>query len=135
MCSARIVAIAPGWRNGRRGGLKSRCPPGHAGSIPAPGISSDGLSAANVGLARVQRSSEGDEMPKRGYGRGGVVLRMALLLGLFVLAACSDPVAVEHTTSSGNHTTSSGNSRQSRLQLPQSSADMGRRLDDAPRMR
>ena len=60
---------------------------------------------------------------------------MVLLLGLVAVAACSDPVAVEHTTSSGNHTTSSGNSRQSRLQLPQSAADVGRRLDDAPRAR
>ena len=28
----------PGWRNGRRGGLKSRCSQGRAGSSPAPGI-------------------------------------------------------------------------------------------------
>ena len=28
----------PGWRNGRRGGLKSRCPQGRAGSTPAPGM-------------------------------------------------------------------------------------------------
>src|SRR5699024_12009849 len=27
----------PGWRNGRRGALKMRCPRGHAGSSPAPG--------------------------------------------------------------------------------------------------
>ena len=27
----------PGWRNGRRGGLKSRCSKGRAGSSPAPG--------------------------------------------------------------------------------------------------
>jgi hypothetical protein len=70
----------------------------------------------------------------------------ALLLAMAV-AACSDPVSVEHTISSGNHTVSSGNhtissgnlssgnSRQSRLQLPQTSADLGRRLDDAPRVR
>jgi hypothetical protein len=31
----------PGWRNGRRGGLKSRCPQGRAGSTPAPGIRAD----------------------------------------------------------------------------------------------
>ena len=30
-------AFQPGWRNGRRGGLKSRCPKGRAGSSPAPG--------------------------------------------------------------------------------------------------
>ena len=30
-------AFSPGWRNGRRGGLKSRCPKGRAGSSPAPG--------------------------------------------------------------------------------------------------
>src|SRR5699024_3409096 len=27
----------PGWRNGRRGALKMRCPRGRAGSSPAPG--------------------------------------------------------------------------------------------------
>jgi hypothetical protein len=27
----------PGWRNGRRGGLKIHCPKGRAGSNPAPG--------------------------------------------------------------------------------------------------
>ncbi len=27
----------PGWRNGRRGGLKSRCPKGRVGSNPTPG--------------------------------------------------------------------------------------------------
>ena len=77
-------------------------------------------------------------MRKRGYGR----LWAVLLVGLLAAAACSDPVAVEHTTSSGNHTTSSGNHttssgnlRQSRLQLPQSTGDVGRRLDDAPRVR
>lgn len=76
-------------------------------------------------------------MRKRRYGRLGAVLMLALLS-----AACSDPVAVEHTTSSGNHTissgnhtTSSGNLRQSRLQLPQAKGDVGRRLDDAPRVR
>src|SRR5690625_4375319 len=29
----------PGWRNGRRGALKMRCPRGHAGSRHAPGTS------------------------------------------------------------------------------------------------
>ena len=32
------MKLLPGWRNGRRGGLKSRCPSGRAGSNPAPGI-------------------------------------------------------------------------------------------------
>ncbi len=32
------MRLLPGWRNGRRGGLKSRCPSGRAGSNPAPGI-------------------------------------------------------------------------------------------------
>ena len=31
-----LVAV-PGWRNGRRRGLKIRCPQGRAGSTPAPG--------------------------------------------------------------------------------------------------
>ena len=31
------MRLLPGWRNGRRGGLKSRCPSGRAGSNPAPG--------------------------------------------------------------------------------------------------
>jgi hypothetical protein len=44
-------------------------------------------------------------MRTRGYGR----LLAVLLVGLLVTVACSNPVAVEHTTSSGNHTTSSGN--------------------------
>ncbi len=59
------------------------------------------------------------------------VFLLGLLLGLVAVAACSDPVAIEHTTSSGNHTTSSGNLRQSRFQLPQTTLDMSRRLDDA----
>ena len=33
--SLYAVAFSPGWRNGRRGGLKSRCPKGRAGSSPA----------------------------------------------------------------------------------------------------
>ena len=33
-----LVAV-PGWRNGRRRGLKIRCPRGRAGSTPAPGTS------------------------------------------------------------------------------------------------
>jgi hypothetical protein len=38
-CDANVRFPAlPGWRNGRRGGLKSRCPQGRAGSTPAPGI-------------------------------------------------------------------------------------------------
>jgi hypothetical protein len=76
--------------------------------------------------------------------------RVALLVGLLAIAACSDPVAPEHTTSSGNHTTSSGNLRQvnpggidsretnlreSRLELPQSAPDVVRRLDDVTRVR
>src|SRR5690625_7354094 len=35
----------PGWRNGRRGALKMRCPRGHAGSSPAPGTSSTDTTA------------------------------------------------------------------------------------------
>ncbi len=49
------MRLLPGWRNGRRGGLKSRCPSGRAGSNPAPGIqeSRDG-SVARI----VSQSSE-----------------------------------------------------------------------------
>ena len=76
--------------------------------------------------------------------------RVALLVGLLAIAACTDPVALEHTTSSGNHTTSSGNLRQvhpggidvrqtslrkSRFELPQPAPDVVRRLDDAKRVR
>ena len=32
-----ILAGVPGWRNGRRYGLKIRCPQGRAGSTPALG--------------------------------------------------------------------------------------------------
>src|SRR5699024_6419895 len=35
----------PGWRNGRRGALKMRCPRGRAGSSPAPGTSSTDTTA------------------------------------------------------------------------------------------
>jgi hypothetical protein len=35
-----LARTSPGWRNGRRFGLKIRFPKGSAGSIPAPGISS-----------------------------------------------------------------------------------------------
>lgn len=59
----------------------------------------------------------------------------ALVLGLAAGAGCSNPVALEHTTSSGNHTTSSGNLRQGRFQLPQTSPDVVRRLDDAQGLR
>jgi hypothetical protein len=89
----------------------------------------------NASLAPMGPSSEGEAMRRRGIGRLGVGLRVALLLGSIAAWGCSDPVAVEHTTSSGNHTTSSGNLRQGRFQLPQTSADVGRRLDDAPRVR
>ena len=34
---AAVSTVGPGWRNGRRGGLKSHCPKGRAGSNPAPG--------------------------------------------------------------------------------------------------
>ena len=34
----RIIRRTPGWRNGRRGGLKILCPQGHMGSTPIPGI-------------------------------------------------------------------------------------------------
>ena len=33
----RLRPHRPGWRNGRRGGLKIHCPKGRAGSNPAPG--------------------------------------------------------------------------------------------------
>jgi hypothetical protein len=85
----------------------------------------------HAGLAPAGLPPEGDAMRKRGKAS----VWAALLLASFAVAACSNPVAVEHTTSSGNHTTSSGNLRQSRLQLPQASTDVGRRLDDAPRVR
>ena len=31
------LTTEPGWRNGRRGGLKIRCPQGRVGSSPTPG--------------------------------------------------------------------------------------------------
>jgi hypothetical protein len=33
-----MIAIQPEWRNGRRGGLKIRCPQGRVGSSPTFGI-------------------------------------------------------------------------------------------------
>src|SRR4051812_7900052 len=40
----------PGWRNGRRGGLKIRCPQGCGGSSPPPGILK--TQAARLGVKR-----------------------------------------------------------------------------------
>ena len=45
------------------------------------------------------------------------VLRAAAVLGLLAGAACSNPMAPEHTTSSGNHTTSSGNLDEGGLEI------------------
>ena len=39
--STRPAAGMPGWRNGRRDGLKNRCPQGRAGSTPAPGTGTE----------------------------------------------------------------------------------------------
>jgi hypothetical protein len=50
--------------------------------------------------------------PRSRSGRSSVARRAlfaATLLGLLAGAACTNPMALEHTTSSGNHTTSSGN--------------------------
>ena len=33
-----IIGFMPEWRNGRRGGLKIRCPQGRVGSSPSSGI-------------------------------------------------------------------------------------------------
>ena len=44
----------PGWRNGRRGALKMRCPQGRAGSSPAPGT--HGTAPAAIGRGRRRRS-------------------------------------------------------------------------------
>ena len=51
------MRLLPGWRNGRRGGLKSRCPSGRAGSNPAPGIqeSRDGSVARIVSQSNEPR--------------------------------------------------------------------------------
>ena len=43
---SRLPARAPRWRNGRRVGLKNRCPQGRAGSTPALGTTPDFLSRA-----------------------------------------------------------------------------------------
>jgi hypothetical protein len=83
-------------------------------------------------LARPGAAAEGDMMRTRAIRSS---LLLCLLLGWLVAAACSDPVAVEHTTSSGNHTTSSGNLRQSRLHLPEASRDVGRGFHDATGVR
>ena len=40
----------PGWRNGRRNGLKIRYPQGCEGSIPSPGITKTGVTAALPGV-------------------------------------------------------------------------------------
>ena len=37
MPQIQLKDTSPGWRNGRRGGLKILCPYGRAGSNPAPG--------------------------------------------------------------------------------------------------
>ena len=61
------MRLLPGWRNGRRGGLKSRCPSGRAGSNPAPGIQeSKGVSVARV----ISQNSEPRRARKNPAGLG-----------------------------------------------------------------
>ena len=64
------MRLLPGWRNGRRGGLKSRCPSGRAGSNPAPGIQeSKGVSVARVisqnsEPRRARKTLRGSDLPR-----------------------------------------------------------------------
>jgi hypothetical protein len=54
----------PGWRNGRRGGLKIHCPKGRAGSNPAPGtVVPDRLGRSE----RLRTSPEGPWKPLRSH--------------------------------------------------------------------
>ncbi len=53
------LAFPPGWRNGRRGGLKSRCPKGRAGSSPAPGTLFPLFRGCSGSPRSVQESQEG----------------------------------------------------------------------------
>ena len=46
---------SPGWRNGRRGGLKIRCPKGRVGSNPTPGTQRRRVSAVTKPPADVVR--------------------------------------------------------------------------------
>src|SRR5690606_24873570 len=46
----------PGWRNGRRGGLKIRCPKGRGGSSPSPGTA-----GRSPGSASCSKRSPDDE--------------------------------------------------------------------------
>ena len=55
-CRTILPCIWPGWRNGRRDGLKIRCPKGRVGSNPTPGT----RRAQQAALAVVSPQSERD---------------------------------------------------------------------------
>ena len=56
----------PGWRNGRRCGLKIRCPKGRAGSTPALGTNNDGdePETKSAALLVLMSSIEDSAFPK-----------------------------------------------------------------------
>lgn len=60
------------------------------------------------------------------------MVRAAAVLGLIAGAACSNPMALEHTTSSGNHTTGSGNLDQGRVEVSQTLPNVNGSLQDSP---
>jgi hypothetical protein len=47
----------------------------------------------------------------------GWLVSAAAVVGLLAGGACANPMALEHTTSSGNHSTSSGNLDQGGLEV------------------
>ena len=57
----RLTDNMPGWRNGRRCGLKIRCPKGRAGSTPALGtisLPTVFMSSINLALGMISTQSE-----------------------------------------------------------------------------
>ena len=64
--SSRLRPDQPGWRNGRRGGLKIHCPKGRAGSNPAPGTF--GMVCRDIGDRCVGTSETGVSGHRRPLG-------------------------------------------------------------------
>src|ERR1035437_5047173 len=67
-CGHRYMLVRhwPGWRNGRRDGLKIHCPKGRAGSSPAPGTDAGGSEEPRGDLERpsVVTSDHGSTRPR-----------------------------------------------------------------------
>jgi hypothetical protein len=80
-----IASHKPEWRNGRRGGLKIRCPQGRVGSSPSSGI------AKTTGKNGVRDRTAPHAHPLKGSTVGRIVGRSDLaLLGRAARPGCAD---------------------------------------------